>query len=102
MKIQGMLEDVIKESRIEGLAGMGCVGVGVGLCLSVRSFLPPRASRPRNIGTYVLYVFTATQKNFYNVIFAKNAWFRSYGIICLPRMPPTTLKPQTTDTKGIS
>ena len=27
------------------------------VCVSVRSFLPPRASRPRNIGTYV---FTAT------------------------------------------
>ena len=29
----------------------------VGVC--VRSFLPPRASRPRNIG---MYVFTATRK----------------------------------------
>ena len=29
------------------------------MCVSVRSFLPPRASRPRNIGTYV---FTATRK----------------------------------------
>ena len=33
------------------------------VCVSVRSFLPPRASRLRNIGTYV---FTATRKNFYN------------------------------------
>ena len=33
------------------------------VCVSVRSFLPPRASRPRNIGTYV---FTATWKKFYN------------------------------------
>ena len=30
------------------------------VCMSVRSFLPPHASRPRNIGTYV---FTATRKN---------------------------------------
>ena len=29
------------------------------VCVSVRSFLPPRASRPRNIGTYV---FTATRR----------------------------------------
>ena len=29
-------------------------------CVSVHSFLPPRASRPRT------YVFTATRKNFYN------------------------------------
>ena len=29
------------------------------VCVSVRSFLPPRASRSRNIGTCV---FTATQK----------------------------------------
>ena len=35
------------------------------------------------------------------VIFAKNASFRSYGVICLPPTPTTTLKPQTTDTKGI-
>ena len=33
------------------------------VCVCIRSFLPPRASRPRNIGTYV---FTATRKNFYN------------------------------------
>ena len=34
------------------------------------------------------------------VHFVKNSWFRSYGVICLHRMPPTTLKPQTTETKG--
>ena len=33
--------------------------VCVCVCVSVRSFLPPCASRPRNIGTYV---FTATRK----------------------------------------
>ena len=34
------------------------------VCVSVRSFLPPRASRPRNIGKYV---FTAQHgKNVYN------------------------------------
>ena len=71
----------------------GAVCVCVCVCVSVRRFLPPRASRPRNIGTYV---FTATSKNNYYIImiFAKNAWFRSYGVICLPRMPPTTLKPK--------
>ena len=31
--------------------------------MSVRSFLPPRASRPRNIGAYV---FTATREKNYN------------------------------------
>ena len=68
-------------------------------CVSVCSFLPPRASRPRNnIGTYV---FIATRKKtFIIVIFAKNASFRSYGVICLPPMPPTTLKSQTTDTRN--
>ena len=48
--------------------------------MSVRSFLPPRASISRNIGTYV---FTATRKSLYIgiiiVIFAENASFRSYG-----------------------
>ena len=36
-----------------------CVCMYVCVCLSLRSFLPPRASRPRNIGTYV---FTTRQK----------------------------------------
>ena len=36
-----------------------CVCLCVCVCVSVRSFLLPRASRPRNIGTYV---FTATRK----------------------------------------
>ena len=43
--------------------------------VSVRSFLPPRASRPRNIGTYV---FIATRKNILFiiiVILAENALF---------------------------
>ena len=68
------------------------------VCVSVRSFLRPRASRPRNIDTYV---FTATRKTLlkYNiriivVIFAENASFRSYGVICLPRMPLSTPEPQ--------
>ena len=39
-----------------------CTCVCVCVCLSVRSFLPPRVSRPRNIGTYV---FTATCEKFY-------------------------------------
>ena len=66
-----------------------CVCVCVSLCVSVRSFLPPRASRPRNIGTSV---FIATRKNFYNRDFRNknNVSFRSYGVICLPPMPPTT------------
>ena len=71
------------------------------VCVSVPSFTPPRASRPRNIGTYV---FTATQKTLLCniiVIFAENASFRSYGVICLPQMPLTTPKPQNTDTNGI-
>ena len=52
----------------------------VRVCVSVRSFLPLRASISRNIGTYV---FTVTRKTFYIgiiiVIFAENALFRSYG-----------------------
>ena len=50
------------------------------MCVSVRSFLPQRASISRNIGTYV---FTATRKTLYIaiiiVIFDENASFRSYG-----------------------
>ena len=50
------------------------------VCVSVRSFLPLRASISRNIGTYM---FTATRKTLYIgiiiVIFAENASFRSYG-----------------------
>ena len=68
------------------------------VCVPVRSFLLPRSSRPRNIGKYV---FTATRKTLLYiiiVIFAENASFRSYGVICLPRMPLTTSEPQNTDT----
>ena len=86
----------LRAARVTVVVPCVCVCV----CVSVRSFLPPCTSRPRNIGTYV---FTATRENFYNRDFRpKKSWFRSYCIICLPRMPPTTLKPQTTDTKGIS
>ena len=57
------------------------------VCLFV-VFLPPRASRPRR--TYS----PRHGKLFYNyiiiVIFAENASFRTYGVICLPRMPLTT------------
>ena len=60
------------------------------MCVSVCSFLPPRASRHRTF----LYIII--------VIFAENASFRSYGgIICLPRMPLTTPEPQNSDTNGI-
>ena len=56
-----------------------CVCVCVCVCLFVYSFLPPRASTPRNIGAYV---FTATRKLYIAitiVIFAENASFRSYN-----------------------
>ena len=39
-----------------------CVCVYV--CMSVRSFLIPRASKPQN--KVHIYVFTATRRNFYN------------------------------------
>ena len=39
------------------------VCVCVCVCVSVRSFLPPRASKLRNIG---MYVFTTSRENFYN------------------------------------
>ena len=41
----------------------GCVCVCVSVCLSVRSFLPPRACRSQNIGTNG---FIAMQENFFN------------------------------------
>ena len=61
------------------------------VCASVRSFLPPRASRPQNIGTCIyVRVHRDTGKLLYDyiiiVIFAKNASFRSHGSICLPRI----------------
>ena len=49
--------------------------------VSVRSFLPPRASRPRNIG---MYVFTATRKTLLYiiiVIFAENVSFTSFACL---------------------
>ena len=73
------------------------------VCVSVHSFLPPRVSISRNIGTYV---FTATRKTLYIgiiiVIFAENASFRSYGRRHL-LAPNATNRPelQNTDTNGI-
>ena len=62
------------------------------------------ASRTRNIGK-LRYVFTEARKNILYIIivilFDENASFRSYGDICLPRMPLTTPEPQNTDTNGI-
>ena len=75
-----------------------CVLACVCDSVSVRNFLPPNASKPRNIGTYV---FIVARKNFYIMIFAKNASFRSYGIICFPPMPLTTPEPQIIDTNGM-
>ena len=76
--------------RSEGYGTYGScpVCVSVSVCLSVRSFLPPRVRRSQYIGTNW---FTATQKNLIIVVFAS---FRSYGVICLPRMSPTTLTPK--------
>ena len=53
------------------------VCVCVCVCVSVRSFLPPRASRSRNIDTYV---FTATRKKTFTiVIFAKTTLGLSFS-----------------------
>ena len=56
--------------------------------MPVRSFfLPPRASRPCTCSPrhrklfYIIIII---------VIFAENAPFKSYGVICLPRMPLTS------------
>ena len=68
-----------------------CVCVCVCVCvlcvcvyMSVRSFLPPRASRPRNIGNVGTYGFTVKRKTFTILIFTKNSSFRNYGVVCLP------------------
>ena len=62
--------DLINPRRACGQRGLlylsrVCVYVCVCVCVSVRIFLPPRASRPRNIGTYVR-VHRDTEKNFYD------------------------------------
>ena len=73
------------------------------VCVPVRSFfLPPRASRPRCTFSprhrklfYIIIII---------VIFAENASFKSYGVICLPRMPLTSYSgatKYTTDTNRI-
>ena len=79
----------------------GCPAcVCVCVCLFIYSFLPPRASTPRNIGAYV---FTATRKtlySYYNRDFLLKM-LRSEataGVICLPRMPLTAPELQNTDT----
>ena len=60
-----------------------CLCVYMYVCVSVRSFLPPHASIPRNIG---MYVFFATRKNFYNLFtfHSRNmiSYARNYGVLC--------------------
>ena len=87
----------LAHARSEGYCSCP-VCLSVCVCVSVRSFLPPRASRSKY--RYVR-VHSDTEKTFIIVNFAKNASFRSYGVICLPRMPLTTPEPQNTDTNGI-
>ena len=71
--------DSLNRTSLNCYRHCGCPAC-VCVCVSVRSFLPPRASRPRNICTYV---FTATRKTLYIaiiiVIFAENASFGGYG-----------------------
>ena len=70
--------------------------------MSVRSFLPPRASRPRNIGTYVFTVTRKTILFIIIVILAENALFTcKLRRHLLALVPLTTPKPQNTDTIGI-
>ena len=54
--------------RVPSPAPGGCVALAhrrVCVCVCVHSFLPPRASRPRNI---VMYVFTTTRKTLSYII----------------------------------
>ena len=51
--------------RFELLSSLTVTVLRVCVCVSVSSFLPPRASISRNIGTYV---FTATRKTLYIVL----------------------------------
>ena len=79
-----------------------CVRVCVCVCVSVLSFLSPRASRPRNIGTYVFIATWKTLLFIIIVIFAENASFRSYGrrhFLASNALTATEL--QNTDTNGI-
>ena len=56
----------MRAARITVVVPCVCVCV----CVCVRSFLPPHASRPRNIGTYIR-VHRDTEKSLIIVIFAK-------------------------------
>ena len=78
------------------------VVVRVCVCVPVRSFCRHVHLDPEIIIGKITYVFTAAQKTFLYIIivilFAQNASFRSYGIICLPRMLLTNPELQNTDT----
>ena len=80
----------IASNNLDCYRHCGCPAC-VCVCVSVRSFLPLRASISRNI---VTYVFTATRKTLYIgiiiVIFAEMLRSEATaGVICLPRMPLT-------------
>ena len=60
------------------------------VCVPVRSFLPPRASKPRR-KTFICY----------NGDFCWKCFVQKLRRHCLPRMSLTTPEPQNTDTNGI-
>ena len=69
--------------------------------MSVRSFLPLRASRPRNIGTYVFTVTRKTILFIIIVILAENASFTcKLRRHLLALMPLTTPKPPESTQRG--
>ena len=72
--------------RNEGLVAGLCVCMYV--CVCIRSNLPPHILEPKKEGYQRLHRKTGTiLKCKY---FAKNASFKSYGVICSPRAAPAS------------
>ena len=69
----------IDVSTFEDQCEIMFLGCPAFVCVSVRSVLPPHASRPRNIGTYIFTAILKTLLYIIIVISAENVSFKSYG-----------------------
>ena len=65
-----------------------CVYVCVYVCMCVHSYLPPHTRNHKTEIPTGSYSNTVIVLNFAN--FSKNASFKSYGVICLPRAAPAS------------
>ena len=79
---------VISNPRCAHARSEGYCSCPVCMCVCVHSYLLPHTLESHNKRYQWVHSNTAIVLNFAN--FPKNASFKSYGVICLPRAPPAS------------